>query len=134
MVAGATRNADAIVAALHPRIVCSMSGAWILASIAGCAHANIRARRWSGMSLVAAAASSSSAIRRRWSAASAPLRRRRALSIALRRATVSSQASGLFGMPFTGQSTSAAAKASAKESSAAATSRVRDERYATSLP
>jgi hypothetical protein len=55
-------------------------------------------------------------------------------SIMLRRATVSSQASGLDGQPFTGQSASAAAKASDSASSAAATSRVRDARKATSLP
>jgi hypothetical protein len=55
-------------------------------------------------------------------------------SIILRRATVSNQASGLDGQPFTGQSASAAAKASDSASSAAATSRVRDARKATSLP
>jgi hypothetical protein len=54
--------------------------------------------------------------------------------MSLRRATVSSQASGVRGMPFAGQSASAAAKASASASSAAATSRVRAARKATSLP
>ena len=51
----------------------------------------------------------------------------------LRRATVSSQASGLSGTPCAGQSASAAAKASASASSAPATSRVRAARKATQL-
>jgi hypothetical protein len=62
------------------------------------------------------------------------VRRRRAASIILRRATVSSHASGVRGMPLAGHSTSAAAKASDSASSAPATSRVRAARNATSLP
>jgi hypothetical protein len=135
MVAGDTRKAEPIAAASKPRIVWRISGARIAGSSAGCAQANMSASRSSGRLLrLAAAASSSSARRRRWGAASSALRRRRVASIHLRRATVESQASGLAGTPFAGQSASAAAKASESASSAAATSRVRAASSATSLP
>ena len=49
MVAGDTRNAEPMVAASKPRIVCRMSGARMPGSIAGWAQANISERRWSGM-------------------------------------------------------------------------------------
>ena len=54
--------------------------------------------------------------------------------LALRRATVISQASGFCGIPLVDQSASAAANASDKASSAPATSRVRAARKAISLP
>jgi hypothetical protein len=104
-------------------------------SMAGCAHAKSSARRSSGIGVALdAAASTSSARSFRWSALSARVRRRRDASIALRRATVSSHASGLAGTPLAGQSTSAEANASESASSAPATSRVRAARKATSLP
>jgi hypothetical protein len=104
-------------------------------SIAGCEHAKSSARRSSGIGVaLEAAASISSARSFRWSAASTRVRRRREASIALRRATVNSHASGLAGTPLSGQSTSAEAKASESASSAPATSRVRDARKATSFP
>ena len=113
------------------RIVCRMSGARTASSIAGCAHANMRRNRSSGMEL---SASSSSEISCSTPAASSPVRLRRAASIILRRATVSSQASGARGMPLAGQPIRAAAKASDRASSAPATSPVRAARKATSLP
>ena len=58
MAAGEVRNADAMVSAFRPRTTCSISGARTPASIAGCAQANIRARRRSGISASSAAASS----------------------------------------------------------------------------
>ena len=60
--------------------------------------------------------------------------RRRAASTCLLRATASSQASGLSGVPRAGHSSSAAVNASASASSAPATSPVRAARKATSLP
>src|SRR5262249_13796914 len=60
--------------------------------------------------------------------------RRRNASTVLRRATAMSHASALSGIPPAGQSTSAAAKASDKASSAPATSPVRAARKAMSLP
>ncbi len=54
--------------------------------------------------------------------------------VTLRRATVSSHASGFDGHPWSGQSESAEVNASDSASSAAATSRVRAARKATSLP
>ena len=136
IVAGATRKAEAIVAASKPSTVCRISGARMPASIAGCAQANISASRSSGISVsLTAAASSSSATSCSCPAGAfagaPPARRRRSI---LRRATVSSHASGLRGTPLRGQSASAAANASASASSAAATSRVRAARKATSLP
>src|SRR5262249_355155 len=81
-----------------------------------------------------ATAASSWAIIRSSSTAPSPLRRRRNASIVLRRATAMSHASALSGTPRAGQSTSAAANASDKASSAPATSPVRAARTATSLP
>ncbi len=49
MALGATRNADAISAAEKPRMVCRISGARTLISIAGCAQANMSCRRSSGV-------------------------------------------------------------------------------------
>ena len=96
------RNAEAIVFASSPSTTCSISGARMPASIAGCAQANISARRWSGISALR---------RRRLQALGEELqlcrrglarrcRRPRRRSI-LRRATVSSHASGFAGQPFT---------------------------------
>ena len=109
--AGEVRNAEAIVFASSPSTTCRISGARMPTSIAGCAQANISARRWSGMS-AASAASSPSARSCNCAAATSPLRLRRAPSIIFRRATVSSHASGFAGQPLRGQSASAAAKAS----------------------
>jgi hypothetical protein len=63
---GETRNADPIATASKPRIVCRISGARSAGSIAGCAHANIKASRSSGSgvsSLAAAAISSATSAR-----------------------------------------------------------------------
>ncbi len=57
--AGAMRNAEAMAAASKPSTLCRISGARIDGSIAGWAQANIKARRWSGMSAGAVLASSS---------------------------------------------------------------------------
>ena len=62
IVAGETRKAEAIVAASKPRIVCRISGARTLASIAGWAQANISRKRSSGSSSPFMRASISSAI------------------------------------------------------------------------
>ena len=67
IVAGATRNAEAIAAASKPRMVCSISGARTVGSIAGCAQANIRPRRSSGIAASSIVSPSSSASRRTWS-------------------------------------------------------------------
>ncbi len=131
--AGEVRNAPAMRFASRPSTACSISGARMPASIAGCAQANIRARRRSGIATASSAASIPSASRCRCSSAASPLRRRRAASISLRRATVSSQASGFDGRP-RGHSASAAANASASASSAAARSPERAASRATSLP
>jgi len=130
IVAGATRNAEAIAAASKPSTTCRMSGARTPSSIAGCAQANIRRRRWSGISDSISTSASSCTT----SALSSLVRRRRAASMSLRRATVSSHASGARGTPLAGQSASAAANASDSASSAPATSRVRAASIATSLP
>jgi hypothetical protein len=103
-------------------------------SMAGCAQANIKASRWSGINGRFAVSASSSAMSWRWGIAAAPPRRRRTASTARRRATVTSQPSGLSGMPPASQSVRAAAKASDSASSAASTSPVRAARKATSLP
>ncbi len=95
----------------------------------------MRARRRSGIaSGDEAAASSSSAISARRSAPSVSTARRRPASVLRRRATVRSQAAGFSGTPLSGHWRSAAAKASDSASSAAATSRVRAARKATSRP
>jgi hypothetical protein len=124
-----------MVAASKPRIVCRISGDRIAVSIAGWAQANIRLKRSSGIGAdCSAIAAISSASNWRWPLALAAVRRRRAASIERRRATASSQASGLRGAPLFGHSVSAAAKASDKASSAPATSRVRALRKATKRP
>ena len=118
MAAGEMRNAEAMVLASSPSTTCRISGARMPASIAGCAQANISARRWSGMSAPPpprpapprAAATARRRPRRCGGGATA--------SIILRRATVSSHASGFAGQPFSGQSASAAANASDSASSA----------------
>jgi hypothetical protein len=133
MVVGEIRKADAMVAASNPRIVCKIIGARMPGSIAGWAQANISSRRSSGI-WASFTASSSSCINCKCPLALSSVRRRRAASIILRRATAMSHASGLVGIPFARQSTRAAAKASAKASSAPATSWVRAARKATSLP
>ena len=127
---GATRYADAILFASSPSTVCKISGERTLASIAGCAHANISPSRSSGIPASISAASRPSAITRISSDAISTLFRPRYISIVFRRATVSSHASGFSGQPFAGQSASAAANASDNASSAAATSRVRPVRGA----
>jgi len=132
---GETRKAEPIAAASKPRAVWRMSGARTPGSIAGCAQANISDSRSSPSSWPPdAAASFSSIIRRRCSATPSALRRLRAASIHLRRATVSSQASGFAGIPRVGQSDSAAANASESASSAPAMSRWRRASSATSFP
>ena len=140
IVAGETRKAEAIVAASKPSTACRISGARTPASIAGCAQANIRGAELFVGNFDAACAlpppRASSAIRRRCAdpALSALVRRSRAASIILRRATVSSHASGFDGTPPDGQPFRAAAKASDSASSAPATSPLRAARKATSLP
>ena len=94
----------------------------------------MRARRRSGISSSIVADASPSLAIRSCSVATSPVFCRRSTSIARRRATVSSHASGFDGQPFTGQSANAEADASDSASSAAATSCVRDDRNATSLP
>ena len=59
MAAGEVRKAEAMVSALRPIMVCRIRGARTDSSIAGCAQANIRARRWSGISECSTAPSSS---------------------------------------------------------------------------
>ena len=127
IVAGATRNADAMVAASKPRIVCRISGARMPASIAGCAQANISARRSSGISpALVVVMSSSSAIRRMWlsprvGGARAPRRVDRARGAR----PPSARLRDCPECRSRGQSASAAANASDSASSAPATSRVR---------
>jgi hypothetical protein len=58
IVVGETRNAEPIAAASKPRIVWRINGARTVASIAGCAHANISARRSSGSCASSRAAAS----------------------------------------------------------------------------
>ena len=133
--AGEVRNAEAIVFASSPSTTCSISGARMPASMAGCAQANISARRWSGISASAAAASSPSReelqLRR-----GAP---RRCGAAARHRSAFAGRRSAARLPDSTdshcsGQSASAEANASDSASSAAATSRVRAARKATSLP
>ena len=133
MAAGDIRNAEAIIFASNPSTACSINGARTPASMAGCAQANINARRRSGIS-ASAAVSKFSAQSRTCPVAASPMRCRRTTSITFRRATVRSHASGFAGHPFSGQSASAEANASDRASSAAATSRVWTARKATSLP
>ena len=52
MAAGEVRKADAMVSAFRPSTTCRISGARMPVSIAGCAQANISARRRSGISVV----------------------------------------------------------------------------------
>lgn len=59
--AGDTRKAEPIVAASNPKMVCNIRGARISGAIAGCAQANISARRSSGIPFPLAAADSISA-------------------------------------------------------------------------
>ena len=102
MAVGDMRNADAMVAASSPRMTCRIKGARIAASMAGCAQANIRASRRSGISAGSASswASTTAAICSRSSSTRSLLCCRRAESMSLRRATVSSHASGLAGTAF----------------------------------
>ena len=134
MAAGDSRNAEAIVAASRPSTTWSISGARIAASMAGWAQTNISLSRWSGIADAGSISTTSPAITCMCSAPLSAVRRRRAASMDFRRATVSSHASGLSGVPWTGQSARAAANASESASSAAATSPVRAARKATSLP
>ena len=134
MAAGEMRNADAIVFASKPTTTCSISGARTPASMAGCAQANIRARRWSGMSASAAAASNPSARICNCRAAASPLECRRATSISFRRATVAATP------PDSTGSHSAANRPAPRRTRRTgrlqrpATSRVRAARKATSFP
>ena len=86
--AGDMRNAEAIVLASNPSTTWSINGARTVTSIAGCAQANSRASRRSGISDSAAAPSSSSAVR-----SNAGSRRRDSLVAGRRRLTFVSQRS-----------------------------------------
>jgi len=109
-----------------------INGARTVASSAGCAQANISRSRSSG--IADAGSPAASAIIRNGSIAASRTCRRRTESIALRRATANSHASGARGTPCAGQVASALAKASDSASSAPARSRVRAARKASSLP
>ena len=126
--AGETRNAEAIAAASRPRIVCSISGARTASSIAGCAQANISARRRSGIGAAAsAAACSSSPIEAQRLARLVGDRGRAAPASIIRRRRASRPASlrDLRARRGAARSASAAANASDSASSAPATSRSR---------
>ena len=109
--AGDTRNAEAIVAASRPSTACSISGARTPASIAGCAQANISARRSSGISGSASSRSRVLGEQLQVGGGVVAVRCRRARRSVCAAPPSSSQASGFVGQPFTGQSRSAAAKA-----------------------
>ena len=68
MVADGTRNTAAMVAASSPSTVCKISGLRMAGSIAGCAQANIRRSRWSGMPPLAAASVTASSSRQQQAA------------------------------------------------------------------
>src|SRR5262249_2403286 len=135
IVVGGTRNACAMRAASSPSTVCSISGVCRAGSIAGCAQTKSSSTRGSGnTSPLASAAAASEA--RRWTQSwySSRTRRRRAWSTRRCRAAVSNQASGCFGIPSIGHEASAETRASPKASSAPATSRVSEQRYASRRP
>ncbi len=113
MAAGEVRNPDAIAFASSPSTTCRINGARTPPSIAGCAHANINARRRSGSFSSFVVAPRPSAITCKRLAPISRLLCPRVISIAFRRATVISHASGFEGQPFSGQSANADAKASA---------------------
>ena len=101
---GLTRKAEAMRIASRPSTVCSISGVCMAASIAGCAHTNSSFSRSSGNSV--AVDQGARPPRRQGSGPARPAGgslRAGARSIERRRATVSSQASGLSGTPSRGQ-------------------------------
>jgi hypothetical protein len=135
MVAGGTRNACPMRAASRPSTVWSMSGVCREGSIAGCAQTKSSSARRSGKVSPATAVAAVSAARwRSVPSCSCCTRVRRDWSINRCRATVSSHASGCRGTPSFGQEVSAASSDSLSASSAPATSRVLEERYASRRP
>jgi hypothetical protein len=134
-VEGAVRKAPAMRAASSPSTVCSISGARAAASMAGCAQTNISRSRSSGtVAPSASARSASPASSSNVCVALSCTRVWRQASSLRCLATLSSQASGLSGMPSAGQRSSARANASDRASSDAAMSCVRADKMASNRP